>query len=137
MQIPYRIKRIQTLQFAFSADKYNSTIKTECSVEVVFAYSINLDEIRCTMTFSYLQQEVSLLTAEIQGSFEIAKDGAEKLKKAREIPVDFLQYMASIVTGTARGIIHAKTEGTVLNAIVLPPINLTEYIKEPLQIEVE
>ena len=43
--------------------------------------------------------------------------------------------MATIVVGTVRGIIHAKTEGTVLNAIVLPPINLTEIIKDDILIE--
>ena len=42
--------------------------------------------------------------------------------------------MATIATGTARGIIHAKSEGTVLSAIILPPINLIEAIKDDLPI---
>ena len=44
--------------------------------------------------------------------------------------VDFLRYLATIATGTVRGIIHTKTENTVLNSVVVPPINLVEAIKE-------
>ena len=40
--------------------------------------------------------------------------------------------MGSISVGTLRGIIHTKTEGTVLNTIVLPPINLDEIINKDL-----
>lgn len=43
---------------------------------------------------------------------------------------DILRYLATIATGTVRGIIHAKTENTVLNSVVVPPINLVEAIKE-------
>lgn len=42
--------------------------------------------------------------------------------------------MATIVTGTARGIIHAKSEGTLLAGIILPPINVMELIKNDLPI---
>ena len=61
----------------------------------------------------------------------------EELSKEGRVPVEFLRYMATIVTGTARGIIHAKTENTVLNATVLPPINLVEGIKNDLVINVK
>lgn len=43
--------------------------------------------------------------------------------------------MATIVVGTARGIISAKTESTVLSSITLPPINLVTVIKNDLQLE--
>ena len=42
----------------------------------------------------------------------------------------FLRYLATIATGTMRGIIHTKTESTALNPIVLPPLNLVETIKD-------
>ena len=43
--------------------------------------------------------------------------------------------MGTIVVGAARGIIHAKTEGTILNSVILPPINLVEIIKDDLVLE--
>ncbi len=33
-----------------------------------------------------------------------------------------------------RGVIHAKTEGTILNPVVIPPINLEEMVKNDLML---
>ena len=82
-----------------------------------------------------MQNEELLLTTEVQCFFSIAPESIEQLQEEQEIPVGFLQYMGTITTGTVRGIIHAKTEGTVLNSIVLPPLNLTKTITEGLHIE--
>ena len=76
-----------------------------------------------------------MLILEMNTYFLIAPEGIEEIKKNGSVPVDFLRYMGTIAVGTARGIVHAKTEGTVLNAIVLPPINLVEAIKEDLVVE--
>lgn len=75
-----------------------------------------------------------MLILELACVFDIASDGMEELKRESKIPKGFLQYMASIVVGTARGVIHAKTEGTLLNPVVLPPINLVELIKDDISL---
>jgi hypothetical protein len=38
--------------------------------------------------------------------------------------------MATIVVGTARGILHTKMERSVMSDYVLPPVNLVQMIKE-------
>ena len=72
---------------------------------------------------------------ELIAYFAIAPEGIAEIQSKGSVPVDFLRYMGTIAVGAARGIIHAKTEGTVLNSIVLPPINLVEIIKDDLVIE--
>ena len=99
-----------------------------------FGYSEGLDSIRCISNFEYIQDEDILMISEIQCTFDISPKGSAELKELRKVPVDFLRYMATIATGTARGIIHAKSEGTILSAIILPPINLIEAIKNDLPI---
>ena len=99
-----------------------------------FGYSEGLDSIRCISNFEYIQDEDILMISEIQCTFDISPEGSAELKELRKVPVDFLRYMATIATGTARGIIHAKSEGTILSAIILPPINLIEAIKDDLPI---
>lgn len=37
---------------------------------------------------------------------------------------EFLRYIATVTVGTARGIQYAKTQNTILNGMVLPPIDL-------------
>lgn len=75
------------------------------------------------------------MVLELTAYFGIAPEGVAEIQKKSLVPVDFLRYMGTIVVGTARGIIHAKTEGTVLNSVVLPPINLVEIIKEDLVVK--
>ena len=72
------------------------------------------------------------MVLELACFFEIASEGWEEMKKDGRwvVPVDFLRYMGTIVVGTARGVLHTKTEGTVLNACLLPPINVAELVKE-------
>lgn len=132
MAIPYRIKQIKTKQFAYFPDNYING--KDVSINVGFGFNVQSDlkKIICVSRFSYNQDDVLLMTTEIECSFEISQDGFEQLQQTRTVPVAFLRYLATIATGTARGIIHAQTEGTVINSIVLPPINLTEVITTDL-----
>ena len=49
----------------------------------------------------------------------------------------FCRYMATIAVGAARGVIAAKVEGTNLENLVLPPINLMETIQRDTIFTVE
>lgn len=126
----FRIAGIKTQQFAIFPDKF--VTGKEVRVESEFEFGLNDDysRIRCLSRFSYLQNDALLLTCEIHNVFDIREDGVALLKEQLRIPADTLRYLATIATGTARGIIHTKTEGTVLNPIVLPPINLVEVINK-------
>ena len=137
MTIPYRINKIKTSQFAIFPDKYVNGDDVNVNANFNFTVSSDLTTIRCISSFTYSQNDNLLLTTEIQCFFGISPEGIEELSKEGRVPVEFLRYMATIVTGTARGIIHAKTENTVLNATVLPPINLVEGIKNDLVINVK
>lgn len=133
--IPYKIQKIKTLQFAIFPDKFINGEDVQTSASFKFAYNLSSASIRCTATINFIQDENLLLTTEVQCFFSIAPEGIKQLQKEEEIPVGFLQYMGTITTGTVRGIIHAQTEGTILNAIVLPPLNLTKVITEGMHIE--
>lgn len=134
MQIYYKIKQINTKQFAFFPDKYVNGEGVAVKAEFEFKVHSSLMSIVCVSKFSFSQREDLLLTSEVWNEFAISPEGFQQLQEQRKVSVDFLQYLATISTGTSRGIIHAKTEGTVLNAIVLPPINLKEIIKNDLYI---
>lgn len=132
--IPYRISGIKTTQFALFPEKFINGREITVQTSFTFGYSEGLDSIRCISNFEYIQDEDILMISEIQCTFDISPKGSAELKELRKVPVDFLRYMATIATGTARGIIHAKSEGTILSAIILPPINLIEAIKNDLPI---
>ena len=129
MSIPFRISLIKTLQFAMFPDFLVNGDKVIITSEFNFSVNKPLSSVRCISKFNYTQNEKLLLTIEIACFFDISEDGTKELKQQGKLSVDFLRYLATISTGTARGIICAKTEGTVLNSVVLPPINLVDAIK--------
>lgn len=135
MSIPYKITRLETRQFAIFPDKFSNSDEVGVNSSYEFSISTDVSLIRCRSSFHYIQEDRVLMILEMSAFFTIAPEGMTEIKTKGMIPVDFLRYMGTIVVGTARGIIHTKTEGTVLNSIVLPPINLVEIIKEDLVLE--
>lgn len=130
MTIPFRIRQIKTQQFAMFPDLMVNG--NDVSIQSEFHFGVNKDitDIFCNTKLSYIQSENLLLTVEVNCFFSISPDGSKQLIQQGYIGVDFLRYLATIATGTVRGIIHTRTENTVLNPIVLPPLNLVDAIKQ-------
>lgn len=132
MTIPYSISQIKTPQFAIFPDKFVNGEKTAMKVSVSFGIPKDLQQIKCNLDIQFLQGDTLLLTTVIECYFHISPEGIENIRKAGNIEKDFLRYMGTIAVGTARGVIAAKTENTILNGLVLPPINLVNLIKDDM-----
>ena len=128
--IPFRIRQINFQQFAMFPDLLINGNKVAVKSEFNFGVNSEVKDIFCISRITYSQDEKLLLTTEVICFFEISEEGSKQLIEQGRIEVDFLRYLATIATGTVRGIIHTKTENTSLNPIVLPPINLVDAIKE-------
>ena len=128
--IPFRIRQIKTQQFAMFPDLLINGKGVAVQSEFNFGVNSEVKDIFCITRMTYSQDEKLLLTTEVICFFEISEEGSKQLIEQGRIEVDFLRYLATIATGTVRGIIHTKTENTSLNPIVLPPINLVDAIKE-------
>lgn len=137
MTIPYRIERIETSQFAIFPDKVVNGEDVSIEVNMNFSVSNNLTPLKSVTNVRYIQNDNLLMVLEINCFFAISEDGQEAIKKNGKIPVDFLRYMGTFAIGIARGVIHARTEGTVLSPVVLPPINLNDTIDKDIVIKKE
>lgn len=133
--IPYRISHIETLQFAVFPDNYINGQEVMVNTNCSFNVRQDLNQVRNIINVNYIQNDKILLVIQLACFFDIAPEGFEEIKKEGKIPVDFLRYMGTISVGVTRGAIHAKTEGTVINPVVLPPINLEEMLKKDLLLE--
>lgn len=134
MNIPYRIEKIETKQFALFPESLSSGSEVNISTNFTFSVSSDISHIRCISTYKYEQKDALLLVLELATYFGIAPEGISQIKEAGKIDVEFLRYMATIAVGTARGVIHSQSQGTQLNALVLPPINLIPVITEDYSI---
>ena len=132
--IPYKISNIVTKQFAIFPEKFVNGEIVNINTNYNFNLKVDFSQVRCSSVIQFIQKEQLILVLEVVCNFDIAAEGVNFIKNENKIPVDFLRYMATIVVGTARGIIHSKTEGSVLNSIVLPPINLVDTIQSDFQI---
>lgn len=132
--IPYKISHIETVQFAIFPDNFINgqevLINTNCGYNV----RSDLNQVRNVISVNYTQNEKLLMVVQLACYYDIAPEGVEAIKAEGKIPIDFLRYMGSISVGTIRGVIHAKTEGTVLNPVVMPPVNLEEMVKNDLML---
>ena len=135
MTIPYKIEKIETNQFAIFPDKVVNGAEVSIEVNSGFSAGELLSPLKNVVNVQYKQNGNLILVLEISCFFTISEEGQESVRKEGKIPVDFLRYMGSFSVGIARGVIHARTEGTVLNPIVLPPINLNDAIDKDIVIK--
>ncbi|MGK7394399.1 MAG: hypothetical protein ACNS62_07490 [Candidatus Cyclobacteriaceae bacterium M3_2C_046] len=86
------------------------------------------------LKIKFANNSVPFFKLELECGFEIKSESftsfVEHDKNDIKIPCSLLKHLAVIAIGTARGVIHAKTEGTNFNKIFLPTINVNEQIKE-------
>lgn len=133
--IPYRISHIETVQFAVFPENFVNGSEVLVNTNCGYNVRSDLHQVRNVIGVNYVQNEKLLLVAQLACYYDIAPEGFQAIKGEGKIPVDFLRYMGSISVGTIRGVIHAKTEGTVLNPVVMPPVNLEEMIKSDLLLQ--
>lgn len=136
-KIPFRIFKIENDPIEIHADLVEELSDLEFGFQVSFNGDLKNRIVGCKTEYLFKQKSntISALTVYcyfmIEEGFVKSKTENGKLILSNE----FLRYLATISVGTARGIQHAKTQGTILNALVIPPINLINMTIQDLVIE--
>lgn len=136
MNISFRIKKIETKQFVASPELFDNKKTVDVETQFTFArYEGN--SIGCLANFKYMQKSKQVMFLSVWMAFELSKESWENMKSENQwtVPVGFVRHMATLAVGTARGMAAVKTEGSVLNGIVMPLMNLVDGIKGDLIIE--
>lgn len=131
----FKMVKINIDQFAIlSQDAPNGDI--DVNVNLRFKYSLEARRIASVMQFSFKHKESPLLILEVTCEFEIHPDDWNELFTSSELCISksILEYFGVQTVGTARGIMHCKTEGTAYNGIILPPLDITQLVKEDIHI---
>ena len=127
--IPFRIFKIENDPIELHADLVNHDLKdVEFGFQVSFNGDIDARIIGCRTNYLFRQKETIISSLTVYCYFMIDPAFVESGLKNNVLifPKEFLRYIATISVGTARGIQHAKTQGTILNSLVIPPVNLME-----------
>jgi len=137
--IGFIIHKIETKQFAIVSEELD---ESELTITSGVAFGIDEDNriIRAMFKYEFISKDKVILILEVYVDFQIEEKcfGKQiKIKDSLVIPKDFATHLAMIAVGTARGILHEKTNGTKLNEFLMPPIDLTASIDEDIAFKFE
>lgn len=127
--VPFRIFKITNDPIDLNADLLKEQDLVEFGVEFSFNGDFKKRIIGCRSTYMFRQKTNMLSSLTVYCYFEIEQGFFDQNTKGGVITIDkeFLRYLSTISVGTARGIQHAKTQGTLLNIFVIPPVNLMDF----------
>lgn len=131
--IRFKMFRISTGQFAIlSPEAPQGEVEISTSMELKHTNDGSAVMVQATFTFSEKEKQVMIL--ETTCEFSIHPEDLQKLTKEGKvvIPKGTIDYFIAQTVGTARGILHCKTEGTPFNGIIIPPMNVTGMFKDDM-----
>lgn len=133
-QINFSLSSISTEQFAILEDNYTDGIPVQLGFELGFGYNEENRMIAPFFKSNFIQQDKRFIILEVACHFQIAPESwvtcFDNEKKNLRIPKGFAQHLAILTLGTARGILHAKTESTKYNRFFLPTVNVQQLVKD-------
>ncbi len=131
-QILYKYNQMELEQFALFEENYAQDIEeVQYQTEVQFAYDHKNLIICCKMSSTMTFEGKPLLKTVLNSYFDISETSIKELTEDETVtfpPFALIQF-ASLSYGTMRGIIFAKTTGTPVNRLILPPMFFNEVIK--------
>lgn len=125
-KIPFRIFKIENDPIELHADMVEKITDMEFGFQVSFNGNLKDRVVGCKTDYIFKQKDTLISSLTVYCYFMIDDEYVKSNTRDGKMVVDkdFLCYLATISVGTARGIQHAKTQGTILNSLVIPPINL-------------
>lgn len=133
-EIGFALRGIKTEQFAVLEEHFSPKKEVELSTNFHFKLNAEEHQVGVYTTFQYEQGKKVFIKLEVSCHFEIEEETFKGFKNANQIciPVGFMRHLSVITIGTARGILHSKTENTLFNSFLIPTINVTEALKEDI-----
>lgn len=131
--LEFSLSNIRTIQFAKFSENLPKTETVKQQLEFAFGTNMNSETIGCIINFS-LSGDNTFLMIEVACHFDFTKGSWKALvadsKVELKVPVMLAHHLASVTLGTARGILHDKTEQTEFNRFPIPLVQLNEVFVE-------
>jgi hypothetical protein len=132
--IPFFLKTIQMEQFAWFEEnlKEDDLEKVELATQIQFKLNPQTQTVGTFVGVTFQQQQKPFLKINMSCSFKIKEEVLKQLVDEPQskivLPKHFLQHLVVITLGTIRGVLFAKTEGTVFNRFMLPTLDVTALV---------
>lgn len=136
--VRYSFLSILTEQFALFPQQFENVKEFDIRVHQNIGYNVDTTSIAVQIRFELVQDNNIVALIQSMCSFGIEPKSWANLFDNNSIvlPRDFVIHIVSLTIGATRGIFHAKTEGTVFNGFILPPIDLSELVPSNVVLQV-
>jgi hypothetical protein len=127
------------LEFAILEENYSDSEDVGLSTSLNFGFDKENHVLGIDVKFQFMQNEKSFLLLTVRCAFEIEEKGWNSFAEENtiRIPEGFASHLAVITVGTARGVLHEKTNDTPFNSFMIPTINLTTIIEEDVVLDID
>lgn len=130
-EVRYKLIDIDDSQFALFPDNYVEDKDVVVGAIMNVASNNEGTSLKCDSRLELKQDDKLIIVSEIACKYSITKDSWEDVEEnKKKLPSGFIRHLASIAIGTQRGIIIARTKDSSIHKIIVPPIDLTEVVKE-------
>lgn len=133
IQIGFELQAIKTEQYAVFEEVYSSKKEAQLGTDIQFKIDQHNRQIGVFIGFEFKQGKKVFLKILISCHFKIEENSWITFLQSTNkvvVPKGFLAHLAMITTGTARGVLFAKTESTAFSKFMVPTLNVVEMITE-------
>lgn len=134
----YALNGIKTEQFAIVEENYAPKKSTNLGTAIQFKLDQTKKQIAVFLTHEFVQGKNIFLKIQVSCHFKLEENSWNSFIKKNKIvvPKGFLAHLATITTGTSRGVLFAKTESTPFTKYIIPTQNVAEMINEDAVFEI-
>lgn len=141
-EVGFALRKINTEEFATIDTEVVEEKEVDVQLNVNNGFGINEENKRvaCFFHLQFELEESPFIILKVNCEFEIEENAWESFITAKnkiKFKKGLLQHLATITLGTARGVLHAKTENTPYNKFYLPTINVIEMITKDESFDLE
>lgn len=132
--VKFALRNITTEQFALLEDVKIDDAKIKIETNLRFGANDKEKVIAAFANFSYESESKTFIVIEVGCHFLIEnsawKEMLDEESNSLNVPKGLMSHLSMITVGSARGVLHAKTENTFYNKYVLPTVNVVDMIKK-------
>lgn len=139
-QISFTLGNIHTEQFAMFEDalaEHNGTGEIQNTGNVSVGGNPTNRVIAISVMSDFKMEDTIVMTIKVVTTFQIEATSWNALMDNQivTLPRDFIIHLESIALSATRGVLAAKTEGTLFSGYMIPLVNMADLVKEDLQID--
>jgi hypothetical protein len=139
--VGFALQMVQTEQFAIIESAFIENEMIQLNAGIQFGIDEAFKIVACGFRFEFLVKNNAFLIVHVRCDFAVEDQAWSEFlndsKTELRIPKGFLCHLSVLTIGTARGVLHAKTENTKYNQFFIPTVNANELVLNDMDFPLE